>query len=227
MSLYFVIQSGPLQGESYEISPNMTVGRGDKADISIADPNISFLHAQIQKKDNQFYLIDKGSKNKIKVDKTKQDSVALQHLLMFQLGNTKIQINDSDYKEPQLQKKNWKQKLYTDLEQEVFVNDNVSENIKALNPSISLSFISGIQTKTKYILGYGPRNIGSSSMDLPIIGENIPENCFSIFLEDQKTVFKTNHTKRVLLNQKPINKSIVKDKDIIYIDNIKIKINLL
>lgn len=227
MSLYLVIQSGPFKGKSYKISPDMTIGRGTTADISIADPNISFIHAQIKQKDGQLYLIDRGSKNKIRVGKKKQDSVALQHLLSFSLGSTEIKINDSKYSELDLKEKNWRQKLSEHLGKGAFINFDVSTDIKALNPPISLSFISGLQTGTKYILGYGPRNIGSVSKDLPIIGDNIPEHCFNIFLEEQKTIFETNHPQKVLFNQKQISKTTVKDKDIIYIDTIKIKINLL
>lgn len=222
MSYCFLIKSGPLKGTRYPISANMTLGRSTKADLPIQDSKVSSIHAQIQKKGKDFYLIDKGSKNKIRLDGAKHDSILLTDNTLFQLGNTQIQVEKT---KPEAE--HWHQVLYKILSEKKFENSSPSNNIKPLSPSITLTFLTGLQRKTKWTLGYGPRNIGSTSYDLPVIGDNIPEVCFSILPTNQGNLFQTQHPDIVLLNNQSIKKSTVKHKDIIYIGNTKIQIHLV
>lgn len=228
MSYFFLIQSGPLKGTRHLAQANMTLGRGFDADLSIADPKMSSIHVQIQEKQGQLYLIDKGSKNKIRLQGIKQESVLLKNNLIFQIGGTQIQVERlSQDTHPSLGDKKWHQLLYEELGKQKFENSPPQKKLKALSPAISLTFITGLQRKTKWTLGYGPRNIGSNSYDLPIIGENIPPVCFSISPSADGTFFQTTHPKKVLLNKHSKEKIKVKNLDIIYIDNIQIQIHLL
>lgn len=246
MHFYFIIQSGPLEGTRYKVSSGLTLGRSSSANISIKDLNMSSVHAQVQKKDNQLYLVDKGSKNKIRINNTKKESLLLKNGLLFQLGSTKIKVGEGETVAQEntkmggtsagsadsitsaaSEKKDWNQLLYDKLSQKKFINPPPVENITAFTSIVELTFITGLQRKTKWLLGYGPRNIGPSSYDLPIIGSNVPDICFSIVAKNNAPVFQTQHTDKVLLNKKSISSVAVKSGDMVYINDIEIKINLL
>lgn len=229
MSFYFIIQSGPLEGTRYKASSELSLGRGPSANISVQDPNMSSLHAQVQQKEGQLYLIDKGSKNKIRVNNKKTESVLLTDGLQFQLGNTKIQVEEVETNaQVPPEEKSWNQLLYDQLFiQKTFVNAPPAENMSALTPMVELTFITGLQRKTKWLLGYGPRHIGPSSYDLPIIGNSIPDICFSIVPENNVLVFKTKHADKVLFNKKSVNTATIKAGDTVCIDNITIQVQLL
>lgn len=226
MGFYFIIQSGTLKGTRHKVRSNMILGRGFSADLSIKDPKMSSTHAQVQKKEGKFYLIDKGSKNKINSNNQKKEVLLLEDGLFFKLGNTKFQIKKTETKSP-LVEESWDQLLYHQLSQKTFANALPSKNIKAFTPMVKLTFITGLQRKTKWTLGYGPRHIGANSYDLPVIGENIPEICFSIMPEKNGPTFQTEHINKVLFNKKSISKATIKNQDIIHIDNIQIQIHLL
>ncbi|MBE8221569.1 MAG: FHA domain-containing protein [Bdellovibrionales bacterium] len=228
MSFYFIIQSGPLTGARYKVRPNLSIGRGSSANISVQDANMSSLHAQVQQKGEEFYLIDSGSKNKIRIDDRKTESLLLKDGVVFRVGNTKIQIEKvSDSAQMPQEEKGWKKLLYDNLSKKSFKNFEENKTITPFSKIPELTFITGLQRKTKWTLGYGPRQIGPGSYDLPIIGDDIPDICFSILQKDCDIIFETKHSDKVLLNKKRTDTAKIKGDDIVYINNIEIQIKLL
>ncbi|MBE8163050.1 MAG: FHA domain-containing protein [Bdellovibrionaceae bacterium] len=228
MSFYFVIQSGPLKGAHYKVSPNITLGRDSSNDILIKDPHVSSLHAQVLQKKEGLYLINKSVKNKIRTNGQKTESLLLKEGLLFQLGKTEIQVERATNDTPApVEQKTWGQLLYDNLSEKNFTNAAVAKSITALTPMVRLTFITGLQRKTQWLLGYGPRHIGPSSYDLPIVGDNIPDLCFSIVQKNKVPFFQTNHPDKVLFNKQSVSTAALQDRDIIYIDKIKIEIHLL
>lgn len=97
----------------------------------------------------------------------------------------------------------------------------------AFNPALKLSFVRGVQTDTVWDIGYGPRQIGSHEYDLVIFEPDAPALCFELFPEEQGPVFKTQHSKKVQLNGKPIEKAVLQSGDLITINNSTIKVELI
>lgn len=91
---------------------------------------------------------------------------------------------------------------------------------------VELTFFRGQQTGTKWLLGYGPREIGVTSVDLPIIDSTAPEICFTLLPSEGGPVFKTLHKDKVLLNGSKIGEQELKPGDIIKIGNTEIEVQL-
>jgi DNA-binding response OmpR family regulator len=58
-----IAQQGPLEGQRWNITKSITIGRDPECDIVIADRQVSRLHARIHYIDNGIELEDVGSKN--------------------------------------------------------------------------------------------------------------------------------------------------------------------
>ncbi len=56
-------QSGPLNGERWEINRDLILGRDEACEVLIPDRQVSRYHARIEMKDENVYLEDLGSKN--------------------------------------------------------------------------------------------------------------------------------------------------------------------
>jgi len=64
-----VTSSGLLKGQTYEIHvPLAHVGRGSYNDIVIQDDSVSETHAELQRRDDGWYVVDAGSTNGTYVD---------------------------------------------------------------------------------------------------------------------------------------------------------------
>lgn len=59
-----VIASGPDSGHSFKISgPAIRIGRAPDNDLVLRDPATSGHHARVERRGNQFYVVDLGSTN--------------------------------------------------------------------------------------------------------------------------------------------------------------------
>jgi hypothetical protein len=107
------------------------------------------------------------------------------------------------------------------------VKDHPSE-LKPLTPRVRLTFFRGPQTETEWELGYGPRNAGRSSLDLPILDQGAPKerDLFKILPSEQGPLFATNCLDIVSLNGKPQSDVVLKSGDIISILETEIEVNL-
>ena len=92
---------------------------------------------------------------------------------------------------------------------------------------VNLHFISGLQLKTDWVLGYGPRIIGPDSVDLKIFEKDAPGICFEIIPTTKGALYQTEHKKNVLLNKQNVKQKILKDKDRITIYNTEILVSLI
>lgn len=104
---------------------------------------------------------------------------------------------------------------------------NLPKEIMPLNPALSLNFIRGVQADTSWTLGYGPRKIGSDGFELIIYEPEAPGECFEIIPTKEGALFKTPHPDQVLLNDKACSSEVLKENDIISINNTLIKVGLI
>ena len=256
MKLFLHILNGPSKGKKFVVREGMILGRRN-ADIIIPDPSTSTIHAEIiSRPGRRLFLADRNSKNGSKVNGLRVDDLALEAGLQFQIGKTDIAVEAGLIDTTPLPVKKSPPPPPAEIgpiasmnnAQEIVINDNpewfeVLENysqqimdkiknkpnkkIKAFNPAIKLDFIRGVQVDTSLTLGYGPRSFGRSNYEHTIFEAYAPDDCFELLPDKKGVLFKTQHPKRVQLNNKAISSEILKNGDIISIYNTLIKVGLI
>lgn len=121
----------------------------------------------------------------------------------------------------------WNQVLESELLEIGAQIKDQPQKILAFDPAIQLTFIGGLQVETKWLLGYGPRKVGASSVDLPILEPLSPDLCFELQPSKAGVTFLTNHPKRVLLNGRETREQILKSGDVISFGQARIEVELI
>jgi GAF domain-containing protein len=87
---------GPAKGNSWALrGDRLTIGREDECDIFIPDPKISRLHAEIIRRENQYFLIDNKSTNGTFLNGMRITEGALQEGMTVRVGNSEMGIGAS------------------------------------------------------------------------------------------------------------------------------------
>ncbi|MGE4131407.1 MAG: FHA domain-containing protein [Bdellovibrionales bacterium] len=124
-------------------------------------------------------------------------------------------------------KKYWHQALADFVKRHVDTFKDRPRPVVALQPAIVLEFVRGVQTNSKWVLGYGPRKLGAASLDLPIWEPSVPDICFELQPSSDGIVFKTEHPKLVRLNQKSVDSEVLRVGDIITINETMIEVDFI
>lgn len=112
-----------------------------------------------------------------------------------------------------------------------FVGENLEKfpeskkPVSPLSPALVLEFVRGLQANSKWTLGYGPRKVGSSALDLPIFEPGAPAVCFEIFPSHDGIVFKTAHPKMVTVNGESLDSRVLHVGDKIRINETIIEVD--
>jgi pSer/pThr/pTyr-binding forkhead associated (FHA) protein len=104
---------------------------------------------------------------------------------------------------------------------------NQPQPISPFNPAVKLCFTRGIQVDTEWILGYGPRKIGSDEYDLTVFEPNAPETCFILFPTATGIKFQTQHSDIVFYNGSAVKECLVKAGDEVSIGDSLIRIEFI
>ncbi len=224
---------GPLAGQIFPIEKPMTIGR--QGDIALDDIKISSLHARIEPaKDGQFLLIDNDSKNGITVNNQKIQSIQLDPGLVFTIGSSSFEVIKvataaapaaSSPAKPRSERKSWYQILADFLTTHQNVFEDRALPLVPLRPALVLEFVRGLQMNSKWVIGYGPRKLGSASIDLPIWEPDAPKVCFEIHPTADGILFKTAHPDIVQLNQQSVDSRILRMGDTITINETLIEVD--
>lgn len=227
MPLFFNILSGELAGKSIEIKDGLTIGR-KIGDLILNDPRVSALHAIVKKtKKSQFVIFDNKSANGIKINKKIHTKFLLEKNQILTIGDTKLRVVEINNEQIKLQNE-WEKILANVLLNKNLKCQNIPKKIIPFNPALKLTFLEGIQTNETFVLGYGPRIIGTTSLDILIYEPNAPDNCFTLEpIENNKILFRTEHPSQVLLNKTETSTEEIKNKDLIYIGFTTIQIYFL
>lgn len=242
MALFLEIISGNQNGSRIRLHDGLVIGRRE-GDLTIQDSKLSSKHAQVvEEPDGRFRLRDLGSSNGIKTeDGTRVREIDLEVGLTFILGRTRFKVISTD---------EWVQSedVATTILAETVTRtywDNVREMVEralkkaksegaatrrevvAFTPLIRLQFTRGIQNGTEWTLGYGPRMIGTSSIDLHLEDPSLPPICFRLLPENDGSIirFKNETDKEVRLNGAWVESEILKDGDVIDIGTTQIRVN--
>ena len=238
MELIIEIISGPDQGNRITVTPGLKIGR-KKGDILLKDPKVSSLHAAFEKDDQGRWLaIDQNSVNGLRVDGRRFTSLVLTQDLIFQIGNTKIQVIQSPTPEAlanapkiiaQPPPKNWRDYLsdwFADHASGLKKVKPLKDNVRAFKSAIELEFVAGPQLDTRWTIGFGPRKFGGQSLEFPIWEDAAPPTCFLLIPNsDGLCVMKTDESSVVLLNDQPVNEGILQVGDTITIYHTKLHVN--
>lgn len=250
------VLSGPQEGNIYKLSDGLKIGR-TQGDLNIKDKKLSSHHAtfhlvcdinKIDKNDetqieteekvaddatyidfeSQFQLKDAGSRNGIFYKEEKVDQLDLKIGTQFKLGSTDFKIIEVLESDPELidPKETWRETL-------IKFNEDLSRNsvglvkpIGPFDPILQLTFIQGRQVETNWQIGYGPRNVGLLSREFPLHEPNMPEICFSIYPNDGAW-FKTDHARKVRLNNREVAAEKLKSGDQIHIGETIIEVDFI
>lgn len=209
MGLAIKCTLGTLKDQVFPIKEGLSIGR--QGDIQLEDIKVSSIHARVVQRDGKWFVEDYNSKNGIKVGGIRMESVELTPAIAFEIGDSVFEViqmieapelmgSDGPKKKKKSKGKRWHDVLTEFLgnHRSSFKNDPVE--VDPLEPAVVLDFIRGVQANSKWTLGYGPRQIGASSIDLPIWEPDAPAVCFELHPSKDGVVFKTAHSDVVTLN---------------------------
>lgn len=239
MALAIQILNGPQAKLTLPLYLGFTIGR-KRGKLIVNDPKISSIHAKIeQTQDGSMFLVDLNSANGILYKQEKVKKINLSPGVTFLLGRTQfkiIEINEvqppkpleppSDPVNKEVDKEN--HSLFRDILQKLalITKDPLSVHYPFIKP-LKLEIISGFQLSRTWYLGYGPRQAGAKSIDIPIYEPNAPDLCFELVQLSNNMVFKTSYPDSVFLNKERHTSSIIKDGDVISIFSTNIKVSFL
>ncbi len=209
--------NGPLKNREFSVRDGLVLSRdkGEEGDIFIEDPQASNPHAEIIKKKGSFYLQDLDSKNGTRLKGEINDLFALKPGMEFQIGETLFQVKVPV--EP------WSQVLMKDLKK-VSVEDT-PKKLSVIQPPLILKFKSGVQKGDTWSVYYGPRTVGSATLDLPLLEPGAPDIAFSLEPAQKAVLFKTLYPDRVLLNKEHVKQKKLAEKDHISFANTLIEVH--
>lgn len=239
MALFLEIISGNLSGTRTRLQNGLVIGRRE-GDLTIRDSKVSSKHAQVvEEPDGRFRLVDLGSANGIKLeDGRRVRELDLEEGLTFILGRTHFKVVSTDelIQSDEVATSILAEtvtRTYWDNVRELVENalkkakaESSRREVVAFSPVVRLRFTQGIQMGTEWTVGYGPRMIGTGSIDLHLEDPSLPSVCFRLLPENDGTVirFKNETDKEVRLNGKWVETDILKDSDVIDIGTTQIRV---
>jgi pSer/pThr/pTyr-binding forkhead associated (FHA) protein len=242
VDLFLEIIDGPLQGTRTPLRDGLTLGRKG-CDLNIEDSKVSSRHARLEERpDGSFWLIDDDSANGIRVDGKRTPELRLKAGASFRLGRTRFQVLGAGemaseglqtkvknvFKKAKGGKK-WREVIVHLSERVIRESELKKIPTDALLPfehALKLSFKRGIQSGTDWILSYGPREVGASSVDLPLFEPGLPAKCFRLLPRDNEIVIRIEEAAfgKILLNGKRFETAFVRPGDVLEIGNTQIEI---
>jgi hypothetical protein len=242
---------GPLKNKIIPLSAGLTLGR--QAAVVVADVKASSIHARItqgQGTRDEWYIEDNSSKNGTRIKGERITRALLSLGVVFYIGDqgfevitvkpeatsltpptnlktggsvtaTIAQIEGLPPQPPRY----WNNVLAEFLGKYLTKFTERKCVMTPLDPALVLEFIRGVQVTSKWVLGYGPRRIGASSVDLPIWEPGAPAICFEVFPSTDGIVFKTKFPDQVTLNGQKVDSQVLRVGDSIRINETIIEVD--
>jgi hypothetical protein len=234
MNLFFEVTSGAQKGTRFKIEEGLIVGRSKKGpsaspQIALDDSKVSAEHARLEKRGENWYLIDLKSSNGLKVDGKKTPELLLTAGLTVQLGRTFLKIIADEVVAPSTTK-GWREDLLHLLErlEAHLAKTDDFQDARPFSPPLELKFVTGPQMGQRWILGYGPRQISNESPDfnlwLPANVISDSEVGFEIRPSAAGPLFRTASPDVVRLNGQSKTADTLKEGDTIEISGTKIEV---
>ncbi|MEK7358468.1 MAG: hypothetical protein AAB250_18635, partial [Bdellovibrionota bacterium] len=92
---------------------------------------------------------------------------------------------------------------------------------------VKMKILRGLQAGTEWTVGYGPRDVGAASIDLPLYESGLPNQCFRLIPKGEDVVLKVAESAmgRVLVNGIEVENALLESGDRIDIGDTQIKIS--
>ncbi len=100
-----------------------------------------------------------------------------------------------------------------------------STPLAPFDPILVLSIIQGPQIGTEWTVGYGPRNVGLDTVDLPLFDSHAPGIAFTVTPKGPFALFETTAPKKVRLNNKSLSAETLRGDDQITIGDTVIRVS--
>lgn len=231
MRFILEILAGDQKGQRFRVRDGLLIGRKD-ADVIIQDSKVSGRHARIElRPDGHFVLVDLGSANGIKVGGKRVREVRLIQGIEFMLGRVpllvKLDTNESVDSEILIEPEpdeSWQDILKTVFDRSPKESKGVKRDLAPFSPPFQMRFTRGIQAGTVWTIGYGPRDIGSGSVDLFLEEVGMPATCFRLLPHHQGVLLKAELANGVHINGRPAEAEFLRDGDMIQIKGTQIEI---
>lgn len=226
MGLFFkVLETSDLNntGVELQVKEGLLIGRA-KGNWIIEDDRISTTHAEVQSNNQgHLLLIDKDSRNGIKIQGKRVTKAVLYPGLIFQLGDTIIEVLHKELIEtPELNPE--KDKLQGLIDQARGVLNELEPNMKYRKPlffkdPVKLTVIQGLQLNQRWQVEYGPYQFGAGTVGGLLVGKHMPNFVFELFPGKKGPVLRPLTEDRILkLNSILLrSESILEKEDILSI----------
>lgn len=224
-ALKLFITAGIHAGQSQTLFDGLEIGR-NFGHLKINDPKLSKRHARVTFDSGVWKINDLGSKNLIVADGSRVEQLVLKPGVRFRLGKHEFEVQellsdqDTGFKTSVplegydatrtnidgtvgANKRSWKDLIREAADK---LKDKINQDevpTIPFNPMIKLTFLRGLHVETVWKLGYGPRQVGSHSIDLTIADDECPPIAFELIPVDGGVQFETSHPEIVLLNEHP------------------------
>ena len=239
-TLFIEILNGELLGTRAALREGFSIGRR-KGTLTIRDSKLSGMHVIVEERqDGSLWMVDAGSSNGIKHEGVRVKDLKLEPGVTFMLGRTDFKIIDSyedlthvgkTYVEdqPAVQHtvtRDWYHWAQSLAERGKTESQEGRRQIMAFDPAVTLKIVRGPQSGTEWTLGYGPRAIGSESVDLNLEDTEFPGVCFKLIPDPDGVAFSNETDKLVKLNGEWVAHEVLKDGDLIDISHTQIQVVL-
>ena len=205
--------SGSLEGSQILLKDQLTIGY-KKGDFLVKDPNIDSPHVQIFRINNEFSIqSSKDLKENILYNKTMVSSLVLQVGLCFQLGSTLFEVEETSQPSYLDTANLFSQKLE---ELSLSLEDEL-QSVDILKKAFQIKIERGTQKDEVWNIGYLPRKIGFTDSNLLLLDSHFTDVYFDLILEKDQVTFFTPYKDHILFNYKYLQKTPVKDKDMVIV----------
>lgn len=216
MALFLEITQGSQAGERILLTDGLRVGRSE-GEFQIQDAKISSLHAKVEETEKgQFFLIDMGSTNGLRVAGQRVAKVALLPGVNVLLGKTTVKVVElfkDEIIEPSFTPTHWREVIIKEVRKGQYNNQTQTHRVAAFSKGVQLQVRTGIQLGTEWLLGFGPRDFGAQSLDFELLEPASPAIAFSLSPDGNQVRFDTKYPDLVLLNDLPLNSDTLKEGD--------------
>lgn len=229
MAMHLRPLNGPNKDQTFELKVGFTIGRSEGDLVLPRDSKLSSKHAVVEKDEaGGLFFVDQGSKNGLRIAGQQLTRVRLAPGIRITIGTFVYEITDQATPKRSKQKSKFWHEVLVDYAKRCLPHvENQPRAIVPFQPAVVLDFVRGIQAETRWILGFGPRKIGASSIDLPIYEPNAPAVCFEVLLTPDGVTFKTAHEDFVQLNGKSVGAEILRIADVIKINDTEIEVDFI
>lgn len=228
MGLFLKVLETPDQinsGVEIQATEGLLIGRA-RGNWIIEDERISTEHAEIQSNNQgHLFLVDKDSRNGIKVQGKRITKLMLYPGLILQLGDTLIEVTLKELDAVALTTiDDEREQLQSQIDKVRALIKNSEPNMTYRKPSffttpLKLVVIQGLQLNQKWIIEYGPFLFGAGSVGGLLVGKNMPSELFELESTGRGPMIRPLVKNEILkLNSIPLDsESLIEREDILSI----------